>query len=94
MKNSIHQKTENVWFIKNGVRGVNLRDLPRCHAIAKTTGRRCKNPAMRNSTLCCVHAGFYRPGAPYNNKNACRENRKENVSAFVRQCNDFLDTLP
>ena len=93
MKNNVSRKTENVWFIKNGVRGVNLRDLPRCQAIAKTTGNKCKNPAMRSSTLCCVHAGLYSPSAPYGNKNACKQNKEEKVSDFVSDCNAFLDSL-
>lgn len=93
MKNADDQETGKIWFINNGVRGVNLRDLPRCQADAKTTGERCKNPAMRNSTLCCVHAGFYHPSAPYNNKNASKRNRKENISEFVKDCNSFLDSL-
>ena len=93
MKKSIDQNTENVWFIKNAVRGVNLRELPRCQVIAKTTSKKCKNPAMRNSTLCCVHAGLYSPSAPYGNKNACKQNKEEKVSGFVRDCNAFLDSL-
>ena len=66
------QKTEpKVWFINNGVQGVNLNDLPQCTAIAKSTGKRCKNVQMKGKNgLCCVHAGVYKPGAAFGNTRA------------------------
>ncbi len=32
-----------------------LRDAPRCHAMAKSTGSRCKAPAVRGWRVCRVH---------------------------------------
>lgn len=32
-----------------------LRDAPRCHARAKSTGERCKCPAVRGWRVCRVH---------------------------------------
>lgn len=32
-----------------------LRDAPRCHAKAKSTGERCKCPAVRGWRVCRVH---------------------------------------
>ena len=32
-----------------------LRDAPRCHAKAKSTGKRCKAPAVRGWPVCRVH---------------------------------------
>lgn len=32
-----------------------LRNAPRCHATAKSTGERCKAPAVRRWRVCRVH---------------------------------------
>lgn len=32
-----------------------LRDAPRCHARAKSTGERCRAPAVRGWRVCRVH---------------------------------------
>lgn len=32
-----------------------LRNAPRCHARAKSTGERCKCPAVRGWSVCRVH---------------------------------------
>ncbi len=32
-----------------------LRDAPRCHARAKSTGERCKAPAVKGWAVCRVH---------------------------------------
>ena len=32
-----------------------LRDAPRCHARAKSTGERCEAPAVRGWRVCRVH---------------------------------------
>jgi hypothetical protein len=32
-----------------------LQDAPRCHARAKSTGERCKCPAVRGWSVCRVH---------------------------------------
>jgi hypothetical protein len=41
-----------------------LRDAPRCHAAAKSTGERCKCPAVRGWRVCRVHGagGGHPPG--------------------------------
>ena len=39
-----------------------LRDAPRCTATAKSTGARCKCPAVRGWTVCRLHGA--RGGAP------------------------------
>ena len=38
-------------------RRVILATLPKCTAIARTTGKRCQNPAMRGAHLCHMHGG-------------------------------------
>ncbi len=69
------QKTDpqKIWYIKNGVRGVNFVDLPRCTATAKSTGKRCNNAQMKGQNgLCCVHSGHYIPGATKGNQRALK----------------------
>jgi hypothetical protein len=68
------QKNEKVWFINGKVPGFDLATLPRCKAIAKSTGKQCKNPRMRNSDFCCVHdpRHDFKPGARLGNKNALK----------------------
>jgi hypothetical protein len=75
MADTGNQKSDSVWYINSGVRGFNLNSLPRCRAVAKTTGNRCKNPAMKDRDTCCVHAGLYKPGPPMGNKNSFKNGR-------------------
>jgi hypothetical protein len=59
------------WVLNNGNKPLDLRTLPRCQAKAKSTGRRCGNPAMKNKRVCYLHGGKS-PGAPRGNKNALK----------------------
>jgi len=59
------------WVLNNGNKPLDLRTLPRCQATAKSTGRRCGNPAMKNKRVCYLHGGKS-PGAPKGNKNALK----------------------
>ena len=34
-----------------------LRRCPRCHAHARTTGKQCRQPAMRGKRVCKFHGG-------------------------------------
>lgn len=34
-----------------------MAQTPRCHAFAKTSGKRCNQPAIRGGTVCIVHGG-------------------------------------
>ena len=74
MEKAEEQKTEpKVWHIRNGVRGLNFNDLPRCTAISASTGKSCGNVQMRGQNgLCAVHSGHYRPGAPKGNQRALK----------------------
>ena len=58
---------DKIWYINSGVRGLDLSSLPRCQAIASTTGKRCKRPARKNTDRCGIHSGRFRPGAPIGN---------------------------
>ena len=69
-----------------------LRDEPRCHAKAKSTGEQCKAPAVRGWGVCRVHGAG--GGAPCgkahpNYKHGVRskewvETRKQ-INALVRE---------
>jgi len=58
------------WLIKNGVKALDLSSWPRCRAVAKTTGKKCKRPALKGLHVCGIHAGRYTPGAKADNQNA------------------------
>jgi hypothetical protein len=101
MTGTDNQKSGSVWFINSGVRGFNLNSLPRCQAVAKTTGNRCKNPAMKGRDTCCVHAGLYKPGPPMGNKNSLKNGRytakaigeRKAAAAFIKESNDLVDSI-
>ncbi len=44
-------------WLKNGNPPCDLRALPRCQAKAKSTGKRCGNPAMKGKPVCWIHGG-------------------------------------
>lgn len=44
------------WLI-NGNPPCDIRSLPRCQAKAKSTGKRCGNPAMKGKRVCWIHGG-------------------------------------
>ena len=59
------------WILNNGNKPLDLRTLPRCNATAKSTGRRCGNPAMKGKKVCYIHGGKSK-GAPIGNRNALK----------------------
>lgn len=65
------KQPRETWLLNNGNKPLDLRTLPRCKATAKSTGRRCGNPAMKNKRVCYLHGGKS-PGAPKHNKNALK----------------------
>ena len=68
------EQPRGTWVLKNGNKPLNLRSLPRCEARAKSTGKRCGNPAMKGKRVCYIHGGRS-PGAPKGNKNAHKHGR-------------------
>lgn len=93
------QQTGKIWYINSGVVGINLNTLPRCQAIAKYNGKRCGNPTMKDSDLCCIHAGFYKPsGAPKGNKHNLKHGlysaetmaEKKRARQFIKETEEFL----
>ncbi|MDP1989473.1 MAG: HGGxSTG domain-containing protein [Syntrophales bacterium] len=48
---------KNLGLLKNNNPPCDLRLLPRCAAKAKSSGKRCGNPAMRGKRVCWIHGG-------------------------------------
>jgi hypothetical protein len=48
---------KNLGFLKNNNPPCDLSLLPRCMAKAKSSGKRCGNPAMRGKRVCWIHGG-------------------------------------
>jgi hypothetical protein len=61
-----------IWHINNGVKGFDTSTLPRCQAIAASTGKPCKRAALKGQKLCGIHAGRYTPGGKATNQNALK----------------------
>ena len=83
MKKNEEQPHET-WILKNGNKPLDLRTLPRCRAKAKSSGNRCKNPAMKGKRVCYLHGGKS-PGAPKGNKNAFKHGQFSRSALFERQ---------
>ena len=71
-----------------------LRDAPRCTAMAKSTGHRCRNPSKQGWTVCRLHGagGGAPPGKAHpNHKHGLRtkeftEQRKR-INQMIRDMN-------
>lgn len=95
------QRGATKWYISHGVQGFDLNSLPRCSAFAKTTHKRCKNPAMKGKEVCCVHAGLYKPGAPVGNTNSLKHGlytakmvaERQSARAFMKDAEEFLGSF-
>lgn len=57
-------------WLKNGNPPCDLSGLPRCNATSKSTGQRCRQPAMKNGK--CHWHGGKSTGAPRGNQNALK----------------------
>lgn len=67
-KNNIQPHSRRLGKLKNGNPPCDLWSLPKCNAKAKSTGKRCQQPAMKNGK--CRYHGGKSTGAPLNNQNA------------------------
>jgi len=88
---------ERVWYLKNGAKALDLSKLPRCQAVAKSTGEPCKRPAVKGYSLCGIHAGRYRPGGIKGNQNAlkhglCTEKARQD-RLLIKETLDFIGHL-
>ena len=85
------------WLIKNGVQALDLSSLPRCQAVAASTGHSCKHAALKGRNVCGIHAGNYTPRAKKGNRNSLKRglHTREAVKerAEIRRTLDLLRNL-
>ena len=77
-----------------------LNDAPRCSAKAKTTGRRCKAPAVTGRLVCRMHGA--RGGAPcgknngmwrHGGRSAEQAASRREISDLIRLASEQMDEL-
>jgi hypothetical protein len=87
----------NVRFLRNGNKALDFADLPRCQAVASSTGQTCKRAAVKGKKYCGIHSGRYRPGpAIYNRpwlKHGCCTKKALRQRAEVRNVIRTLNEL-
>jgi hypothetical protein len=73
-----------------------LRDAPRCHATAKSTGERCRCPAVRGWRVCRVHgagggqpAGKAHPSWKHGMRSREWVEMRRSVNEMVREARDI-----
>jgi len=85
--------------LKNGNSPCGLFLLPRCNAMAKSTGIQCKQPAMKNGK--CYWHGGKSTGAPLGNMNSFKHGmytkdsleRQKNLRQLLKSYSDILNSL-
>ena len=73
-----------------------FKSLPRCTAKSKTTGKQCRQPAMKNGK--CYWHGGKSPGPPLGNQNALQTglytqymiDQRKIFRALMKECRDVL----
>ena len=77
--------------LKNCNPPCNLAQLPRCNALAKSTGKRCRQPAMDNGK--CYWHGGKSTGPPEGNQNAFKHGQftKESL-AFQKKIDELMNS--
>jgi uncharacterized protein YjcR len=101
MQDGKNRDGARIWYISNGVRGFDVNTLPRCCAIAKATGNRCKRPAQKGRRHCGVHNGTVPAGGPKGNKNAYKHGLYTNEAVkesrlareLLREAEDFINQI-
>jgi hypothetical protein len=78
-----------------------LADAPRCTAKAKTTGSRCKGPAVNGWKVCRMHGA--RGGAPsgpangmwqHGERSVEAQRTRQEIRALVQIARGYATTLP
>lgn len=94
------ERPHKTWFLNNGNKPLDLRTLPRCKAMAKSTGRRCGNPAMKGKRVCYIHGGKS-TGPPIGNRNALKSGsftakaleRRSHLRELLRQSKELIEEI-
>jgi len=96
----------NHGWLKNDNPPCDLRLLPRCAARAKSSGKRCGNPAMRGKRVCWIHGG--RSTGPRTTQGMLRSKvanlkhgyyakdfleRRKKLNSLIRECRKFLSEI-
>jgi hypothetical protein len=97
---------KNLGWLKNNNAPCDLRLLPRCMAKAKSSGKRCGNPAMRNKRVCWIHGGRSTgpktPDSLLRSKSANLKHgnytkdvleQRKNINSLIRDYRKFLSDI-
>jgi hypothetical protein len=99
MKTSEQPHVPRLGRLKNGGTPFDLSQLPRCNAKAKSTGKKCRQPAMANGK--CHWHGGKSTGAPRGNRNSLRHGlyceevlaEKRRIKNLIRECREVLEQV-
>ncbi len=101
VKNKKQDQPHGPWSgsLKNNNPVCDLFLLPRCNAMAKSSGLRCKQPAMKNGK--CYWHGGKSTGAPLGNINSLKHGmytkesleRRKTLRKLLKICSDILNSL-
>ena len=99
MKTSEQPHGQRLGRLRNGGTPCDLSQLPRCSAKAKSTGKQCRQPAMKNGK--CHWHGGKSTGAPAGNNNAFRHGlyckevlaKRSRIKLLIRECKAVLDQV-
>jgi hypothetical protein len=97
---------KNLGWLKNNNPPCDLRLLPRCMAKAKSTSKRCGNPAMRGKQVCWIHGGrstgpktkeglLRSKSANLKQGNYKKDNlvKRKNINSLIREYQKFLSDI-
>jgi len=98
-KNQDQPQGQRNGSLKNGNPPCDLALLPRCNAMAKTTGVRCKQAAMKNGK--CYWHGGASTGPPLGNMNSFKHGmytkesleRQKNTRQLLKTCREALNNI-
>lgn len=96
----------NLGCLKNNNPPCDLRLLPRCSAKAKSSGKRCGNPAMRDKRVCWIHGGrstgprtkeglLRSQSANLKHGSYTKENleQRKKINSMFRECRKFISAI-
>jgi hypothetical protein len=93
-------------WLKNGNPPCDLRSMPKCHAKAKSSGKRCGNLAVKGKRVCWIHGG--KSTGPRSSEGLERSRKanwkhgyysaemvaeRQYVRSLLRESNDFVKRI-